>query len=268
MPPADGPREAAMSLQTQTSFAAALTDTDMPVPDGLSSWNGSRPERRFGVYRNNVIVGLIGALASRFPAAEKIVGEEFFAAMAHAFIQISPPRSPLLLAYGDDFGDFVSTFEPAQSLEYLPDVIRMEAARGHAYHAADAAPLDAAILATVAPEMVGELRFIPHPSLWIIRSVHPVISIWAMNAGVMPLAPIEDWQAQDALVIRPEMTVEVHPLPAGGATLLLSLAAGENLAAAVEAATQEAADFDISANLAGALQAGAFTEAILPQPGA
>ncbi|WP_318530149.1 MULTISPECIES: hypothetical protein [unclassified Rhizobium] len=62
--------------------------------------------------------------------------------MALAYAERHPPRSPLLLFYGDDFADFVATFEPARDLAYLPDVIRLEAARGHAYHAADAVPLE------------------------------------------------------------------------------------------------------------------------------
>jgi hypothetical protein len=247
-----------MSLDTQTRFAAALIDTGGQVPQGLAAWNGPRPERRFGVYRNNVMAGLIGALASRFPVTEKLVGEEFFAAMACAYIRKSPPRSPLLLAYGDDFGDFAAEFEPAEPLDYLPDVVRLEVARGRAYHAADAAPLDPAVLAELPPERLADLQFVAHPSLSIVRSSHPIATIWAMNSGEMPLAPIEDWHGEDALAIRPEMNVEVHRLPPGGATFLTALALAEPLAAAVGAAMQESGEFDLSANLAGALSAGAF----------
>ena len=114
-----------MSLTTQSEFAAALIDPGLAVPEGLAAWNGPKPARRFGVYRNNVAIGLIGALASRFPAAERIVGREFFAAMAHEFIRLHPPRSPLLLAYGDDFPDFIESFEPAREITYLADVMRL-----------------------------------------------------------------------------------------------------------------------------------------------
>src|SRR5437868_3298584 len=119
-----------MSLRTQSLFANAVLDPAIPVPSGLRAWNGLRAERRFAVYRNNVAVGLIQALASRFPAAKKIVGEEFFAGMARAYIGLHPPQSPVLLRYGDDFANFVQAFEPASGLPYLPDVIRLEAARG------------------------------------------------------------------------------------------------------------------------------------------
>ncbi|HEX8044185.1 putative DNA-binding domain-containing protein [Rhizobium sp.] len=248
-----------MSATIQREFAAALIDPDRAVPKGLTAWNGPRPERRFGVYRNNVAIGLIGALASRFPVAEKIVGKDFFTAMAHEFVRLHPPQSPLLLAYGDDFADFVEIFEPARDIDYLPDVIRLEAARGKAYHAADAAPLDPALLAAIEPERLASLTFALHPSASILRSPFPTVTIWAMNAGEMDLRPIDDWSGEDALVIRPEMTVQIHRLPEGGAAFLEMLAAGADLAVAMEAAVAAAPDFDLSANLAGALAAGVFT---------
>ncbi|MFB2566895.1 putative DNA-binding domain-containing protein [Rhizobium sp. IMFF44] len=247
-----------MSLATQSEFAAALVNCDLTVPDGLAAWNGPRPARRFGVYRNNVAIGLIGALSSRFPAAERIVGEEFFAAMAHEFVRLHPPRSPLLLAYGDDFPDFVESFEPAQEIPYLPDVIRLEALRGRAYHATDAVALDAALVATIEPARLAELTFVPHPSASVARSTYPAVTIWAMNTGEIELADIADWTGEDALVIRPQMIVEVHRLPPGGATFLKELFSGVALGQAYETALTEAPDFDLSANLAGAFTAGAF----------
>lgn len=248
-----------MTLDTQARFAVAVRDAEGAVPEGLTAWNGRQPERRFGVYRNNVAMALTGALAARFAVAETIVGKPFFGAMAMEFIRSHPPRSPLLLAYGDDFAEFVETFEAAGGLPYLPDVIRLEAARGKAYHASDRAPLDGTELAAVAPERLADIVFEPHPSLSILRSDHPAVTIWGMNAGEIALAPIEDWSGEDAIVVRPQMIVNTHRLPPGGATFLMALAGGSPLGIALEAAASDCADFDLSGNLAGALQAGAFT---------
>ena len=63
----------------QASFAEALLDPDRRVPDGVTSHTHPAPAKRFAVYRNNVVVSLIDALATRFPAVQRIVGEEFFA---------------------------------------------------------------------------------------------------------------------------------------------------------------------------------------------
>lgn len=247
-----------MSVFTQSAFAAGLFETT-PPPDGLTSWNADAPERRYGVYRNNVTASLSGALASRFPATEQIVGEEFFRAMAQVFIRLHPPRSPLLLAYGDEFPDFVAGFEPASAIAYLPDVLRLEAARGHAYHAADAEPLDPQALATVDPARLGSLVFKPHPSLLILSSPFPVVTIWAMNAGERPLAPVDLRCGEDALVVRPRMLVEVTALPPGGAVFHRMLADGATLAGAAEAALVADGAFDLSTNLAVLLRSGAFT---------
>ncbi len=63
---------------------------------------------------------------------EKIVGEEFFAAMARVFVMKRPPRSPLLANYGDDFPAFIAAFEPARTVKpgKLSYVIERPSPRG------------------------------------------------------------------------------------------------------------------------------------------
>ncbi|MDB5551409.1 MAG: hypothetical protein JWL86_1393 [Rhizobium sp.] len=247
-----------MSIAIQAAFARALRDKAAAVPSGLEAWNGARPERRFGVYRNNVFWGLVESLRSRFPVTAKIVGDEFFTGMADVFIRAHPPISPLLLAYGDDLPGFAETFPPLAQLPYLADVIRLEIARSHAYHAADRAPLDRSVLSGLAAERLPELVFEAHPSSSVVRSSHPILTIWSMNSGEIPPAPIEPWIGQDALVVRPDLIVNVHSLPLGGAVFMAALRSGGPLGAAVEAALDDDPGFDITANLAGVLQTGSF----------
>jgi hypothetical protein len=71
---------------------------------------------------------LTEALKDAFPAVHRIVGPEFFQAMARAYIVLEPPRSPILLDYGAGFPDFIGEFEPAAVLPYLADVARIERA--------------------------------------------------------------------------------------------------------------------------------------------
>ncbi|MBV8962827.1 MAG: putative DNA-binding domain-containing protein [Hyphomicrobiales bacterium] len=247
-----------MSTATQSRFAGALLGGDGAVPRGLTSSTSATPTRRFAIYRNNVLFGLSGALTARYPAAEKVVGAEFFGAMAREFVVGHPPTSPVLLDYGEGFAEFVETFEAASELAYLPDLIRLEDLRTRAFHAADASPLEARQIAAVPPEKLSELVLVLHPAAAIMRSPHPVVTIWAMNSGEAELGPIENWAEEDALVVRPQQLVHVHRLPPGGAAFLEALASGSPLGVALEAATAQAASFDLSANLAGALNAGAF----------
>ncbi len=244
---------------TQAQFATALLDADAALPAGLTAHHTRRPERRFAVHRNNVVASLVEALRAKFPATDRIVGEEFFRAMARVFVTVHPPRSKILHIYGDDFGAFIEAFEPAAEMPYLGDVARLEAARTRAYHAADAMPLAAQDFARLDPASLGGLRLMLHPSLEILRSLHPVVTIWSMNAGEIEPGPIEDYGCEDALILRPQDSVTVRRLPAGGAVFLQSLRRGDALADAVDQALAADSRFDLTDNLAGLIGSGAVS---------
>lgn len=245
-------------MVTQTQFAGALLDADTALPAGLTAHSTRNPQRRFAVYRNNVVASLVEALRAKFPATERVVGEEFFRAVARVFVTAQPPRSKILHHYGDDLGDFIDAFEPAAELPYLGDVARLEAARTRAYHAADAAALTADDFAKLDPASLGGLRLTLHPSLEILRSRHPVVTIWSMNAGELEPGPIEDYIGEDALILRPQLEVTVRLLPPGGALFIQSLRQDRTLADSVDHALATDSRFDLTANLAGLIGSGAI----------
>src|ERR1700745_2879213 len=113
----------------ESAFAKALLNSKQPVPVGISAPGAVIPTRRLAVHRNNMIVGLVNVLKGRFPVVEKIVGDEFFDAMAGAFVLECPPRSPVLASYGDELPEFIAGSAPAHDLAYLADVARLEAAQ-------------------------------------------------------------------------------------------------------------------------------------------
>lgn len=257
----------AMPETFETSFAEALLGAEPTFPPGIAAPTAAIPARRFAVYRNNVMASLVAALTRRYPVIERLVGGEFFTGMARQFVTRHPPRSPLLVQYGEEFADFVASFGPAQQLPYLADVARLEAARTRAYHAEDATPLEPDRFAALDAETLGDIRLQLHPSAAILRSPFPVVTIWAMNSGERELGPIEHWQGEDALVVRPRLEVEVRSLPPGGAAFLLALAAGVALRDAVDAAHADHAGFDLAGNLAGLIGSGAARAIVSPEAG-
>jgi hypothetical protein len=258
--------EKAMLAPFEKSFADALLSADHPIPSGVTAHNAAVPTRRFAVYRNNVVMGLGKALESRFPVVCKIVGEEFFTAMALVFVKEQPPRSPLLATYGDEFPTFIAAFGPARELPYLADVARLEAARTRAYHAADATPVGPDGFAMLERRIVEDICIEMHPSAEIVRSPHPIVTIWAMNSGERELAPVENWHGEDAVVARPYLEVQVRALPHGGAAFLLALTEGRTLSEASETALAEDSDFDLIENLAGLIGFGLVRDIVLPKP--
>ncbi len=240
--------------EVQREFATALLDPAAPVPSRLRRRGGKAPQKRFAVHRNNMIASLVAALAARFPVVHKLVGDEFFRAMARLYVINEPPRSPVLLLYGDTFPDFVKNFAPATSIEYLADVARLELARGRAYHAADASPIDRSVFSSLRPDELAGLRIALHPSVSLVGSQFPIVSIWEAHRTAQ-LATIREWVSESALVARPGLDVEVWRLPAGGYVFLGSLLRGMAMAAAADCAAAATAEFDVAENLAVLLRA-------------
>ncbi|CAB3769173.1 DNA-binding domain-containing protein [Paraburkholderia humisilvae] len=241
------------------AFARGLTDPSVQAPADLSAAAGKGVVKRYNVYRNNVTVGLIDALAAIYPAVLRITGSDFFRAMARFHIRATPPVSPLLFEYGRDFPDFIESYEYARPMPWLADTARIERAWLDAYHAADLPVLPARIFAGIAPAQLAALRFTPHPATRIVRSAYSAVAIFAMNRRDGPVEPLRSSDREDALVTRPEHDVIVSRLPDGGAAFLSALLAGAPLGAAVAAAFDESRCFDLPINLAGMIESGAFT---------
>ena len=236
----------------------ALLDPAAPCPAGLSTWNGSDPARRFAVYRNNVVCSLVDGLAAGFPVVQALVGEDFFRAMAGVFVRSAPPTSPVLAHYGEGFAEFIAAFTPAGGLPYLPDLARLELAWVRAFNAADAPVLSAAAAAPAlaCAERVTELRLDCHPSWGLVRSAHPIVSLWAAHqpGSEIELDLIGLDQAEAALVLRPALEVRVISLTPGAAALAEALAQQQTLGTAVAAAAAaSAAESDVAFDLVAAL---------------
>ena len=246
--------------ELQHSFAKALSTPSLRVPPPITSEQSPRPEKRFNIYRNNVFASLIEVLAGRYPAIETLVGEEYFAALAKAFIRAHPPRNPVMITYGGAFPNFLEQFEPLADLPYLPDVARLEWAWNTAYYAADATPLSPQDLAIVAPDEIARLVLQLHPSLSILSSPFPARSIWQASIDGKDLSGLKlDQGGEESAVVRPYRHVNVIALPNGASVFLNAIKQGAPLGVAVEQAMSHDMSFDFQANLTGLLSNGMLT---------
>lgn len=232
------------------------------LPPGLTAQAQDEAARRFAVYRNNVAVSLARALAARFPVIERLVGAEFFAALAQVYLQDHRPTSPVLQDWGESFPGFLAAFPPLAAYPYMADVARIEWARGRAYHAADRAPITAQRLMAAAADP-GSARLGLHPSVQVLQLDHPAVSIWAANQPgaappqVLPPGP------QIALILRTTgFDVPVLALEPGDAALVTALGRGLTLLEAAEAASGAEDSHDPQPILLRLMQAGVIT---LPQ---
>lgn len=241
------------------AFASGLTNPAKAAPEDVIATAGKGVVNRYNVYRNNVTVSLIDALAAIYPAVQRITGVEFFRAMARFHVRATPPVSPLLFEYGRDFPLFIQSYEYARDMPWLADTARIERAWLDAYHAADAVSLRADTLAAIQPASLARVRFVPHAATRIVRSRYPAVAIFAMNRSDEPVSPLRASDAEDALITRPEQDVVVSRLPPGGAAFLSALIEGVPLGDAAAAAFDETDSFDLPANLAAMISAGVFS---------
>ncbi|PKM10795.1 MAG: DUF2063 domain-containing protein [Gammaproteobacteria bacterium HGW-Gammaproteobacteria-3] len=246
-------------MTLQAEFSAALLDAERLVPSGLIAWNGSNPDKRFAVYRNNVVTSLIDALADTFPVTLELVGDEFFRAMARVFVAQTLPRSPILAEYGDALPVFVENFPPAASVPYLADVARLEMLYLTAYHAADARPLDNAAFQSALADSAAlpNARMRLHPSVGLLKSPYAVFSLWAAHQGAFGIGTVDPYRAEDVLVVRPRSDVEVMPLRSGAFYFLEQLADGASFGDSVMAVGEVQPDFDLVATLSDLIGVGA-----------
>jgi hypothetical protein len=155
--------------------------------------------------------------------------------------------------YGAAMPAFLESFPPVAQYGYLPDIARLELALRHAYHAADARPLDPSSL-SIQPEALMAARFGLAPAVRVIASRWPIHAIWRANTDADAPKPV--MRPEEVLIARPGFDPRPWLLPPGGAALISALHDGRTLAEALQAAGE---DFDFSAALASLLAAGALT---------
>lgn len=239
------------------AFAAALLDPDIAIPAEVTGPDGGPATRRYGVYRNNVVVSLMEALRGSFPSVLAIMGEENFARAARNFVASHPPRSAMMQRYGEEFANFLDAFSPLRSAPYLGDVARVERACIGAFHAADAGCLSTEELAALAPEQTMALRLAPHPAAALVCSNYAIADLFGWRHG-RPQGGTDATRPQAMLVTRPLLQVEVHPLTPDQHAFLSMLVAGNTFGEAAGVVLAEDAQFDLSGTFALALTAGLF----------
>ncbi len=224
----------------QAAFANALMNPELSVPEALRRKTDGQPNTaRFNVYRNNTATSLTDALGDTYPVVKTLVGDEFFQALARAYMASHLPQSPVLIQYGAEMADFIAGFAAAQPLPFLADVARIEWAWLQAYHGEDRESVPVDVLSSVPPENVAGTRLVMHPTLHIIRSPWPAASIWsahqddddearaAVLAGIAP-------HGESVLVLRPSLDVSVECVTSEVGDLVQSLADGAELGEAAE----------------------------------
>jgi len=188
-------------------------------------------------YSGNAAATAERALRARFPTVAALLGESACALLARAHWRQHPPQRGDLAQWGATLPDAIAQDPQLASEPYLADVARLDEAVFQAAGAADAVPDPDSLLrcATLPPE---RLRLWAPPGAALLRSPHPVVSIWRAHHDPLdlddPFAPVRQalahGQGETAWVWRQGWAVRVTALdPAAAAFTEAALLHGHPL---------------------------------------
>jgi hypothetical protein len=239
--------------ELQRGFAAATLPGDGAGVARLAIVAGKLdPLTRIAIYRNNILGNYHKIFGATFPVVRRLVGGPFFDEATDQFVRAHPSPRGDVNRYGGDFAAFLASYPPARPLIYLADVARLEWAIDQANIAADAAPLDVARLAAVAPDALADLCFELHPAVRLIASSFPILRIWQVNQPEYAGDPQVslDQGADTLLVTRGVDSIAIERISRGEQAFLGALAANATLGDA----TSRAAAVESAFNLGDALR--------------
>lgn len=240
----------------QDRFAQALYASE---PDGGPEIAALARQPGFAVYRNTAMKGCIDALQANYPAVVRLVGEEWFRAAAAIYVRERQPQDARMLYYGEGFADFLTLFEPAAELPYLPHVARLDRLWTDAHVARDEPALLPAALSGLAPDVLANTVLHPHAAAqWKWFAEQPIYTIWRRNREALDDDSEIAWQGEGALLVRPHDAVAWIALDPAGCAFLDACRAGRPLADAATAALGAQKNTDLAHLLSTLLDAGAF----------
>jgi hypothetical protein len=226
-----------------------VTGFDPKTLVGLSGRPRSGWQPNDALKSHNSRTSLIELPAARYPVIRRLVGELSFRIVARRFILSEPPNIAISLSYGDNFPRFLRGQGNAASFEYVADIAELEMVREKARRAPDVRPLAAEALLPLRDQWLNGLRIALHPSVCLVQSRFPIVTIWENNQSDDENGMIDRWSAEAALVARPFLEVEVRRLPPGGYTFVRALSEGQSMATAVRVATVATPEFEVASNL-------------------
>ncbi|MGI9449563.1 MAG: DNA-binding domain-containing protein, partial [Geminicoccaceae bacterium] len=103
----------------------------------------------------------------------------------------------------------------------------------------------------------GQVTFELHPSLALIKSQWPIVSLWAASTDRGSSNDVDMKRPEEALVIRPLLDVDTRLLAAGGFNFMNALKEGATLEQAAQCASAASETFDLATHLQGLFEVGA-----------
>ncbi|MCM2309930.1 MAG: DNA-binding domain-containing protein [Steroidobacteraceae bacterium] len=252
----------------QLGFASALRGGDASAIAHCIVTNGLAPERRVGIYVNNVRETFLGTLEATFPLLARLAGRDWLRHAGRRYWQLHPSRHGNLHHVGAQFPAWLVAEVADGEYAYFVDVARLEWAYQEVLVAAEPGTLDLAALAAVPESRQGALVLEFSSAARLVESVYPLLAIREANRPEVDDPPAVRLDARPCrlLLIRRADHVELRELPPDDFALLQAIARRRPLGVALEAALAADPGCDVAASLSRCVRLGAVTGFHLTNP--
>lgn len=242
--------------QIQQRFADGLLGADLDP--GIFRGDAAHAGRCFAIYRGNAVANREHALANAYPVLKRLVGEDFFRALARELWHRAPSAAGDLNGFGEGLDALLQGFAPVAPYPYMPAVAALEWALHQAHYAPDSQALDAAELARLDPAVLGDIRLALRPGCRVLAFGFDIPALWLAHQQADVTWPADLERPVWCLVCRPHWRAEPLPLSAGEHAVLAALAQGHPLGEALEQGAQADAALDPGATLPRWIQSRIF----------
>lgn len=248
-----------MRLTLRQTLVSALLDLQLRCRDAFLFGRGSNleaalregvvePSLQIEIYENNVRENFRKALEATYAVVAALVGADCFAALARQYQRMHPSKSGDLGQFGDDFPGFLDGIYGHGEYAYLGDVARLEHAIEAARFAADVGPADLTQLADLNETALEALLLLLHPSVAVLRSSHPLYSIWFTHQDQNVRVDLERG-AEQVLIFRAANSVRVERIDRARCEFIQALLQLQPIAVALQRALTCSRSFDVAAAL-------------------
>lgn len=232
----------------QESFSELMFDKTLArtaLKDFIQE-QGFSQDQRLQIYRNNIFITLTEALKQVYPQTLRLVGEDFFVAVAREYLCTHPSPSGSLDYFGEHYPGFLATFPAVAAIPYLTEMAEFEWAHHVSYHAegVDSDVIHYSRLQEIPVEKYDDLQFRLHPSVQLCLFQYPIMSIWrycqseeSEREEVLNLPSGNS--SECILMLRQHYDVTISPLTQGEYALLSHLQNGQTFSKSCDLALAE-----------------------------
>jgi hypothetical protein len=146
----------------EAADAAAIAVDDVILPSRTL-----QPIQRVGIYHGMYMLRMIEALTVDYAAVAQFLGEHAFEHLVRDYVQQFPSRSYTFNRLGDSLPEYIAS-SSLKRRNFLHDLAALELAMTLVFDEAEAEPLPADAIASIAPEQIADARIIPIPALRLL----------------------------------------------------------------------------------------------------